>query len=194
MVTLWGLTMAAAMFGLWRYKATPGTTTAAAPTAWPSDVELVRARGKATIVMLAHPMCPCTKASLSELAVLMARVGQGAKAYVLFLAPRGAGEGWEKSATWEQAAAIPGVQAVSDRGGAIAARFGATVSGHTVLYDADGTLAYSGGITPSRGHSGENAGRWQIVARIENGARGGSTAGPTFGCELFEGDGGGGGQ
>ena len=46
-----------------------------------------------------------------------------------------------------------------DDDGAEARRFGAETSGQTLLYDARGALAFSGGITGARGHAGDNAGR-----------------------------------
>lgn len=187
-VALWAIAVVASMVALWKYKMKPGPSETAAPAAWPADVPLARKPGRATLVMLAHPKCPCTKASMTELAVLMARVGRSTDAYVLFVVPNGAEDGFEKGETWAQAAAIPGVQIVADAKGAIAAKFGATVSGHTVAYDAAGHLAYSGGITPSRGHAGENEGRWQIVARIEHAGGTAAGRGPTYGCELFDGD------
>jgi hypothetical protein len=186
LVAFWAIAVVASMVALWRYKTTPAPSASAAPATWPADVPLTRNPGRATVVMLAHPKCPCTKASMTELAVLMARVGRSTDAYVLFVIPNGAEAGFEKGATWTQAASIPGVQVVSDPKGAIAAKFGATVSGHTVAYDAAGQLAYSGGITASRGHAGENEGRWQIVARIENAQGTPPGHAPTYGCGLYD--------
>ncbi len=53
-----------------------------------------------------------------------------------------------------------------DDDGAEAKRFGAETSGQTLLYDERGTLAFSGGITGSRGHAGDNAGRASLLALI----------------------------
>ena len=50
------------------------------------------------------------------------------------------------------------------------ARFGSATSGQTLLYDGDGALRFSGGITGSRSHAGDNAGRRSLVALL-NGAQ-----------------------
>jgi len=65
-----------------------------------------------------------------------------------------------------------------------AKRFGAETSGQTLLYDERGTLAFSGGITGSRGHAGDNAGRASLLALINrsDADRRGSSV---FGCPLF---------
>ena len=42
----------------------------------------------------------------------------------------------------------PGVTSWDDAGGKLAQRFGVLTSGHVLLYDTDGRLLYSGGITP----------------------------------------------
>ena len=61
--------------------------------------------------------------------------------------------------------------------------FGALASGQTMFYDADGTLQFSGGITASRGHSGDNAGRSTITALLFNG-KSAVRSTPVFGCYL----------
>jgi hypothetical protein len=106
-------------------------------------------------------------------------------AYVLFLKPAGFSEDWEKTDLWQSAANIPGVTAVIDDGGAEARRFHAATSGQTILYDAEGRLLFSGGITGSRGHSGDNAGRSAIVSLVNAGAADRAET-FVFGCPLFD--------
>ena len=65
----------------------------------------------------------------------------------------------EAKVTYYSAAEIPGVEVVSDEDDAQSAAFGAAVSGQTLLYDREGRLIFSGGITAARGHAGDNAGR-----------------------------------
>ena len=73
---------------------------------------------------------------------------------------------------------------IRDDNGVEAARFGAVTSGQTVLYDEDGALLFTGGITGARGHSGDNAGRASVVALFES--RTGRTSWTSvFGCGLF---------
>src|SRR4051812_35099523 len=98
------------------YSTTAGQP-AAAPLRWPKGSRLARASDRATLVMLAHPRCPCTRASLSELASLMARASGRVDAYVLFLEPTGLEEAWEKTALWSSAREIPGVVALRDPDG-----------------------------------------------------------------------------
>ena len=64
-----------------------------------------------------------------------------------------------------------------------AERFGAETSGHTFLFDPSGRLLFNGGITASRGHSGDNAGESSIVSLINNHtAKIGQTF--VFGCSF----------
>ena len=180
--SLWAILAGAGLKILANYELGPGHA-GNAPVVWPVSSRLQRHPGRATLVMVAHPRCPCTRASIGELALLMAH-GQGrATATVLFVKPAGFEDGWEKSDLWAGAAAIPGVTAVSDENGVEALRFGAKTSGQTILYDAEGRLLFSGGITASRGHSGDNAGRSAIVALL---TRGTATRRQTsvFGCTL----------
>jgi hypothetical protein len=55
---------------LWNYESTPGVA-AATPGRWPADSRIKPDADRATLVMLAHPHCPCTRASIGELARLM---------------------------------------------------------------------------------------------------------------------------
>ncbi len=134
--------------------------------------------------MLAHPRCPCTRASIGELARITAQVQGRVSAYVLFLKPPASGSDWEDTDLRQTAATIPGVTVLSDVDGAEAHRFGAETSGHTLLFDTDGQLLFSGGITQLRGHAGDNAGESAVLSLVEtHTAERAQTF--VFGCSLF---------
>jgi hypothetical protein len=179
---LWTILVAVGMTLLFRFAGTPGAP-AAPPTLWPVESAIPRTPGHATIVMLAHPHCPCTRASIAELAVLMNRVADGASAHVLFMRPAQSGEGWEKTDLWQAAARIPGVTVHGDLDGVEAKRFAASTSGQTVVYDQAGRLMFHGGITASRGHQGDNAGLDRIISLMKRGKAGGDVS-PVYGCPL----------
>ena len=106
-------------------------------------------------------------------------------AYVLFLKPKGLSAEWEKTDLWQSANNIPGVSVILDDDGREARLFQAATSGQTLLYDSEGRLVFKGGITASRGHSGDNAGRSAIVA-IVNAEMPDRTDTYVFGCALFD--------
>jgi hypothetical protein len=168
---------------LWKYDNAPGAG-AQAPAQWPDGSVLAHTTGQPTLILLAHPQCSCTPASLAELAEVLARARTRPKTYVLFLQPQGFSSDWVQSDLWKTAAAIPGVTLVRDDDGREARRFGSATSGQTLLYDGDGALRFSGGITGSRSHAGDNAGRRSLVALLSGGAPD-RTATNVFGCPLF---------
>jgi hypothetical protein len=135
-------------------------------------------------LMFAHPKCPCTRASISELARIVARCGERLSVHVLFDKPAGASSDWEQTDLCSAARNIPGVQVATDFDQREARRFAAKTSGFVLLYDADGRLLFNGGITSSRGHSGDNLGRSTIVELVTKGT---SAADHTsvFGCLLY---------
>ncbi len=106
-------------------------------------------------------------------------------AYVLFLKPKGFSFDWEKTDLWQSAAEIPGVSVVADDEGAEARRFHAVTSGQTALYNREGHLIFSGGITSARGHSGDNVGRSAIVSLL-NAGDSELTQTAVYGCPLFD--------
>jgi hypothetical protein len=180
---LWLFMIAVGVGALWGYESTPGAS-AAAPVTWPSTSRIKPDADRATLVMSAHPHCPCTRASINELARLMMQAQGRVTAYVLFVKPAGFSDEWVQSDLWASAAAIPGVTPVMDDDGTEAGLFHAATSGQTVLYDAAGNLLFSGGITSERGHAGDNAGRAAIVSLLtadEVEVRGT----PVYGCPLF---------
>ena len=180
---LWVVAVVGGMAVLWRYSTAPGVP-ATPPLTWPRDSRVQPSSDRATLIVLAHPYCPCTRASIEELDRLMARVGDRMTAHVLFVAPAGVESSWEATDLWRTAAAIPGVTVVRDAEGIEAERFHAATSGQVVLYDAAGRLRFSGGITAARGHAGDNPG-WSAIVDVLEGAASAASETPVFGCSLF---------
>lgn len=167
---------------LWRHENVPGLP-AHPPADWPSASRIERSAEFHTLVMLAHPKCPCTRASVGELGRLMAQSKGRAQAHVLMYRPSGTEEGWAHTDIWKSAAAIPGVTVTMDIDGVEARYFGAETSGQTLLYDPLGKLLFSGGITGSRGHAGDNSGRDAVVSLLLHGISD-DTQTEVFGCSL----------
>ncbi len=166
------------------YESAPGSVGVVKP-AWPTASKIPAPKERPVLVMVAHPRCPCTDASMEELSKIMAHIQGKVSAYVVFLKPNGASSAWEDTELRRSAAKIPGVTVLSDNDGTEARRFGAETSGHAFLYDRDGRLLFSGGITQSRGHSGDNAGESAIISFINN-HRADRTNAFVFGCPLVD--------
>jgi hypothetical protein len=181
---LWVAMVAWGGRALWSFSTAPGAA-ATPPATWPAGSTIRRAPGLATIVMLAHPRCSCTRASLTELSKLMTSVAGRAEAHVLFMEPAEEGDSWVKTDLYTQAEAVVGAHVHVDRDGREAARFAARTSGQTVVYDASGQLVFSGGITAFRGHPGDNAGRTRIATWLTQG-RADSDTSLVFGCPLTD--------
>jgi hypothetical protein len=169
---------------LFYYSNEPGPA-ATPPKHWPDSTRLHRESGLPTLLMFAHPHCPCTRASLGELAKIMRSCQGRVTSHVLMVLPQGMPEGWEKTDLWESAAAIPGVAVDCDFAGTEAKRFGAGTSGAVLLYNTTGELMFDGGITGARGHAGDNAGRSTIVSLLSEG-RADRHRTFVFGCPLFD--------
>jgi len=183
----WVVAVAFGLRVLLNYESAPGRV-GAVPQSWPATSQIPRANDRPTLIMMAHPRCPCTRASMNELAQVMARVQGKITAYVLFYKPRGpsrpgGGDDWEHTDLRQSAAQIPGVIVLSDVDGVEARRFGAETSGHTFLFDSAGRLLFNGGITESRGHSGDNAGESAIVSLVKDRATKRAET-FVFGCSL----------
>lgn len=181
---VWIAILTVGFFVLAREEFTPVTGAAASPIFPPSSA-LALAPDVPTLILFVHPRCPCTRASLHELADLMVSLPNRVAVTIVFTLPKGVGPHWEQGELWQEAATIPGVHVTTDPDGQEAGRFGVKGSGHALLYQPSGQLVFTGGITPSRGHEGDNPGRSAIVSLVLQG-RSFVDHTPVYGCPLLD--------
>lgn len=177
---VWAVAVAGGLQLVLSYEQGAGST-GEIPGAWPRDSAIQRAADRPTLLLFAHPRCPCTHATMGELAQVMAHTQGKLHTCVVFYEPENGGAQWAHSSLEQNAAAIPGVTVVADIGGREAKRFGAETSGHALLFAPNGKLLFSGGITASRGHAGDNAGESALIA-IVDGRAAPQTRTRVFGC------------
>lgn len=171
------------MTALWRYKSIAGAH-GSTPASWPVASRLQRRAGTPLLALFAHPRCACTQATLAELRRVLSGPHREVDAVALFAVPADTDASWTDSGAWSAASAISALRVQKDSDGAEAQLFGAATSGHVVLYDGDGHLVFSGGITGARGHEGANAGADRLASLLRGqGAAAGATT-PVFGCTL----------
>jgi hypothetical protein len=152
-------------------------------TQWPVESHLPIKPGCISVVLFLHPRCPCSSATLSELCRILARTPAGCTITIAFFAPTSEPEEWRDTALRRRAASLGGVRIVDDIDAREATLFGAVNSGHVVVFGPDGALRFSGGITASRGHEGDNMGEDCVLASMF-GQRPVALTTPTFGCEI----------
>lgn len=182
LIAAWTLCVGAGMYMLFEYKNTPGQA-ASAPDLWPGAARLPHASDRKTLLVFAHPRCTCTRATLTELSWLVQRHRDAMATHVVFLQPPGVDRSWLDSDTYKRVGEMQGVHRHVDHDGAEAKRFGAATSGQALLYDAEGRLLFAGGLTGSRGHEGDNAGRARVAALLRR-ERSDQPISSVFGCEL----------
>ncbi len=181
---VWILVASSGFVVLWNYAASPGRA-GTPPGHWPAGARIRPDPSRFALVLAVHPHCPCSRATIGELAVIMTQCHDRVRAHVLVVKPASFSRDWEKTDLWESVSEIPGVSVLCDVGGVEAMRFGAATSGQALLYHPGGALLFSGGITGARGHSGDNPGRIAIVSLITSGV-GDRSDSAVFGCALSE--------
>jgi hypothetical protein len=152
---------------------------------WPEALA-ERSSDRPTLVVCLHPKCPCSQATLSELERLLARTAAVAtqpKVLAVIAMPTDADDSWTSSPLVQRCRRLPEARVAFDRGGRIAAAFGASTSGEVLLFDSAGIRQFAGGVTASRGHEGASAGSDAIVALLE-GEQPTMLSTPVFGCRL----------
>ena len=166
-----------------RYENTPGEKSDLYPAVFPPDSRIKPFSDRATLIFFVHPKCPCTRASLRELARLMSDLDSKLQAYVVLIKPENADANWTETDLRARAEAIPNVRVLIDEGEHETKIFHARTSGLTLLYDREGNLRFDGGITASRGHEGDNAGARAVFDIVTNNA-GNRAETFVFGCLL----------
>ena len=178
----WGVTIVAGMYKVTVYSRSPGEA-APQPGQWPRGTTVPLAGDRPTMLLTLHPRCVCSRATLEELARLLAEISSPIRIQALMYLPEAGFDSWSESGLAKQARSIPGLTLLADVKGKEAERFGMSTSGHTALYAPDGRLLFSGGITSARGHVGDNAGHSAIVSILLK-RQPATTRTPAFGCSI----------
>ena len=181
---IWVILIGFAVTKLEAYSNTPGDD-ATAPAQWPKESHLGRDSSPTLLVFL-HPECPCSEVTVGELNRLITKIHDKAKIYAVFIQPEGWSQKKVQGHLWKEAQQIPSVKPVFDAKGYETELFGALTSGQTLLYDKNGKLIFSGGITGSRGHMGDNVGESAIVDLLTQKENNRVSLAKVFGCGLFE--------
>ena len=178
----WICLVAGAMAVLNHYGAVPGPS-GSTPEVWPADSSLSLPARRERLLIFLHPQCPCSRATLRQLERALAHARRTTDVRAVVFSPSDRDTAWSRTGLVDAASRIRGLQVVMDRDGIESRRFGALTSGHVLLYDAQGQLAFSGGLTPARGHEGDCNGLQALIAQL----RGEATAPDraiVYGCPI----------
>lgn len=176
LLVAWGGLVVSGFAFLEKYQNTPGAS--ARP-----PIQTRQIGPKPHLWVFLHPQCGCSHATVAELARLAFDSSSKLDIDVEVFQPHSQSLRWAEDGLFKEAKAIPGVSVHLDPDGKAARSFGVFTSGQALLYSGDGKLEFSGGLTASRGHEGDNAG---IDAVNEFVATGKSSvhSTPVFGCAL----------
>ncbi len=155
------------------------------PQVWPKQSAIGRDSSRPNLIMFVHPKCPCSFASLTELAKIMDS-RHNLRATVVFVKPANVKNHWEQTELFKRASSNPNLSVFVDEQSIEAHNFDAHTSGETLLYDGSGHLVYSGGITMARGHEGSNLGEDTLVNLLDENNLAHSGSAPVYGCQLAD--------
>lgn len=156
----------------------PGKAASAPPVIEVNDRDPSAAREtRPKVLMFVHPACPCTRSSLEQLVTVLRE--HPATADVIFVGqPRDVHE--HIAGSLLQSGRI---RFISDETGELAHRYSIATSGQCIVYDRDGKLTFSGGITAGKGHIGPS----EALVAFCNALDGTCNDQPyaVYGCPLF---------
>jgi hypothetical protein len=167
LIAAWTVAVTAGFVVLGDHATRPGDA-ASPPSEWPSDAPLEAPGARGVLLLVAHPQCPCTEATLVELAASLRGLDAPPRVEVVLRASHDGVAAPLRRDLAERMAALPHARTHHDPSGRDARRFGALTSGHVLLYAPDGTLRFSGGVTGARGHAGANGARFALTDALRS--------------------------
>jgi len=178
---IWLSAIALGYSWLFRYSFAAGKTMAA-PSTIPESLAPAKPPARAQLFIALHPRCPCSRATVRELARILSRSADASEVTVLMYKPAGEPNGWIEGALLNDCRRM-NCRVRIDPDGRLAAGLGSLTSGGVALYGVDGKLHYQGGITASRGHEGDNIGESAVI-QILHGDDARHRWMPVFGCPI----------
>ncbi|MBX3721736.1 MAG: hypothetical protein KF713_07855 [Turneriella sp.] len=181
LLALWSLGTATGIYVLGRYEFTAGEAVNDI-SEWPESLTMPFVAGRMNLVVMAHPHCPCSKASLEELNNALAAVPLQPYVRLVYYRPPGVTAAWSQSELVAESRRLSGIAVIFDEDGKIAETLGARTSFDVFLFNASRQIIFRGGITRGRGIYGANPGRRALEAALR-----GETAAkmyPVYGCPL----------
>jgi hypothetical protein len=180
-LTIWVSTIAIGTVWITDYSTRPGKK-GISPTSLPIGFGGETSSKLPKLFVFLHPQCPCSGATLKELEKLVERNPDALEINIFFYQPSNQPPEWSETWLWRAASEIPNANLTKINLEELQ-KFGAITSGQTLLYDADGNLVFSGGITQARGHEGPNLGS-EIIEEYLSGSKPSVSEAPVFGCIL----------
>ncbi|MEM9411025.1 MAG: hypothetical protein AAGA30_07925 [Planctomycetota bacterium] len=153
------------------------------PSQWPSQSQINRMPDAYELVLFLHPKCVCSYATLDQLTKILPANREHLNFTLSVYCPKSRDSQWSQTDLTESFQALFPSQVVIDHENREASCFGVNCSGHLVLYDPDGSLLFSGGITKSRGHRGDCIAAETLKKTILE-KNTGPFSYPAFGCKL----------
>ncbi|MEM9066185.1 MAG: hypothetical protein AAGB51_11920 [Planctomycetota bacterium] len=182
---VWLALAIAGFIGLGVYANTPGRPTTGI-LRWPSDSGLALCEHSPTVVVFLHPRCDCSHATLANLARALPGLSAAPRIIGVLGHPLDKDpEDWCVGSLRTSLSRLPNSELRFDPEGVEAARFGATTSGHVMVFMPTSEPVFSGGLTIARGHEGRNGALDMFVRLLAaHEAPPQLTCRPVFGCEL----------
>ena len=110
---IWCALLAYGGASLWRHTWTPGSV-GDAPSDWPVASRIPRATDAYTMLLFAHPQCPCVRTSLDELARVVGEHPENVRPVVVIYHPTRQGAEWSNEFQREVADQAPSALIVDD--------------------------------------------------------------------------------
>lgn len=183
-LTMWLVAVIGGTLTIAAYSNTPGPNIQTVVN-WPANTTAMQSVDSPTVVLFLHPKCPCSWSTLREFERALGDDSGLAEIRIGLFCPAGKPDVWTDTKLSKFAEKIHPGSTFVDRSATEAKRFGVLTSGHVMAFSASGKRLFSGGITTSRGHDGENRGSLALRSVFQGDDRP-FVEQPVFGCPIID--------
>ena len=184
-LSVWLLLIMAGFLTLFLYEFTPGLA-GDPPESWPQNPLISLTPVGKTVIVFAHPQCPCTKATFAELADALQQATVPCQVYLVWLEQPLATSQVNDLVGPDLRQHIPESHHHWDAYHQALQIFQVRTSGHVLVFNESGDREFSGGITGGRGRLGVNSGKTALLSSLTNQSVG-RTESQIYGCPLTAG-------
>lgn len=183
---VWAAGLAVGYVQLLAHAQTPGAIGATTADVPPPELRDGRTPGRHLVVLALHPRCPCSSATVGELADVLGWTPEVFDLVLLTYVPSDPAAGPWPAPTVPAALRRFLPRLVPDADGQLAARLGAETSGHVLVYNHADRPVFSGGVTPGRAHHGRTEGQRLLRDFLAErmGVPAMAVTAPVYGCPI----------
>ena len=184
LISVWLIAISTGLYFLYQYQNKNGEL-GTSSSHWIESSNIHFEENKNNVLMFLHPYCPCSRASLNELAKILSHKIKPSTVKIILAKPESKDSNWVYESPLYKITKELNFQSLIDKNSHESKLFEAKTSGLVLIFNKDKKLMFRGGITDSRGHEGDNKGAQKALTILQSISSQSLEEFFVFGCEIY---------